>query len=75
MADGRGGLEWGQTALLATLTVNMHKDPKKGRPAKVSDFNPYMKSGRKNMAIVIDDSNVGMLRDAFEGRYGKPRSN
>lgn len=68
MADGRGEFAWGQTALLATLLVNAHRDPRKARPARVSDFNPYMKGCPRQQAILVDKSSIHLLRKAFEGR-------
>ena len=41
MAEGRGQIEWAQTSALLALTANAHRDPKKTRAFKPSDFNPY----------------------------------
>lgn len=41
MADSRGRSEWERTAALMALVANLVRDPKKSKPAKVSDFNPY----------------------------------
>lgn len=41
MAEGRGGFEWGRTSSLMALAVNLARDPRRGRPARPSDFNPF----------------------------------
>lgn len=38
---------WDQTALLATLLVNMHRDPKRSKAAKVEDFHPFVTRRRR----------------------------
>ena len=41
LAEARGRFEWEQTASLMALVVNLVRNPKKSKPAKSSDFNPY----------------------------------
>lgn len=41
MVEGRGKFEWNQTASLMALAANLVRDPKKGRAASPSDFNPF----------------------------------
>jgi len=41
LADARGKFEWEQTAGLMALIVNLVRNPKKSKPAKSTDFNPY----------------------------------
>ena len=51
MAEARLTTEWDQTSLLAMLTVNMHRDPKKGRAARLSDFHPFMEHSPSGIPI------------------------
>jgi len=49
LAEARGRFEWEQTASLMALVVNLVRDPKKSKPAKSSDFNPY---NRKSKPVI-----------------------
>ena len=68
MAEGHGRESWAHTSLIAALLANAHRDPKKGRPFRVNDFNPY---GRERLGNVIEVTreNVSILRQAFS-RFG-----
>ena len=57
--------------MLMVLIFNANRDPKKGRAARLSDFNPYLRADRH--AIVVTKENVGLMREAFEKGFGKPR--
>ena len=41
MADGRARFEWGVASSVMSLLANLQRDPKKGKPFKPSDFNPF----------------------------------
>jgi hypothetical protein len=41
MAEGRGRFEWGRTSSLMALVANAHRDPKRHRPYRPKDFDPY----------------------------------
>ncbi len=41
MAKAKGEFEWEQTSSLMALIVNLVRNPKKTKPAKPSNFNPY----------------------------------
>ena len=41
MAEGRAKFEWGITSSQMALMANLNRDPKKGKPFKPSDFNPF----------------------------------
>jgi len=41
MVEGRGRFEWNRTSSLMALAVNLVRDPRKGKTAKPSDFNPF----------------------------------
>jgi hypothetical protein len=46
------------------LIANVNRDPKKTRPFKPSDFDPYSAKDRREDAIEVSDMTV--LRDAFK---------
>ena len=41
MVEGRGRFEWSQTASVMALACNLMRDPRKGKAASPSDFNPF----------------------------------
>ena len=41
MVKGRGRFEWGIASSMMALLVNLNRDPRKGKPATPSDFNPF----------------------------------
>lgn len=41
MADGRAKFMWGIASSQMALLANLNRDPKKGKPFKPSDFNPF----------------------------------
>lgn len=65
MAEGRGKAAWAQTSAILSFIVNAHRDPKKGRASKPSDFNPY-EQGSKAGAIRI--GSISELRAAFTSK-------
>ena len=68
MAEGRGREEWGRMSVLCALIGNAHRDPKKGRAFKPSDFDPYERE--LGEVIEVTPENVGTLKQAFIGRKG-----
>ena len=71
MAEGHGRDEWGRLSVLLALTANCHRDPKKGRVLKPSDYDPF---GREPGEVVeVNRENIGTLKQAFlngQGRKG-----
>lgn len=59
MSDSRGKFDWQQTSSLMAMVANIMHDPKKGKPAKPDDFNPYVKPAP--IPIVP----ITMLKEAF----------
>ena len=41
MAEARAKFEWGVASSAMALLANLNRDPKKGKPFKPSDFNPF----------------------------------
>jgi len=66
MAEGWGRLQWAQTAALLAMLANCNRDPKKTRPYKPSDFDPYYEQTGTEK-IRIDGQNIELMKDAFNG--------
>ena len=41
MAEAKAKFEWGIASSVMSLLANLNRDPKKGKPLKPSDFNPF----------------------------------
>lgn len=67
MAEGHHRDVWQHTASIMALIANVNRDPKKGRPFKPSDFNPYVSKKRCTDVIVVTQENVSLLKQAFMG--------
>ena len=52
---------WDRTSAVIAAVVNVHRDPKKGRPARPSDFNPFTGS-RSSKGIRLTADNIGTLK-------------
>ena len=63
MAEARSRDRWARTSALMALIANCHRDPKKSRPFKPADFDPYLE--RKADRLVVDKENIGLLKQAF----------
>jgi len=69
MAEGHGRDEWGRMSVLCALIGNAHRDPKKGRAFKPSDFDPF---GREpDEVIEVNHENIGTLKQAFLHKTGR----
>ena len=66
MADARSRQNWSHTAALMALIANCHRDPKKTRPYKPTDFDPHSRRQRSDI-VEIDTDTIGLLRNAFTG--------
>lgn len=70
MAEAKGRYDWNQTSSLMALMVNLVRDPRRGKPAAPSDFNPYAQATSKP---VLRGKNLSILRDVFVKEKGDPR--
>ena len=77
MAEGHGRDEWGRLSVLLALTANCHRDPKKGRPLKPSDYDPYLSTtGRqafgdeRGEVVEVNRENIGLMKEAFLQQKG-----
>ena len=69
MAEGLGRERWAHTSILCALIANANRDPKRGRPLKPSDFDPYARQERRER-VIVDSESLVMLKEAFTGRKG-----
>ncbi|MFH1420149.1 MAG: hypothetical protein ABII12_17895 [Planctomycetota bacterium] len=60
-------------SLLCALIANANRDPKKGRPAKIEDFDPYAKADARLNAVVLNKGNFHLLKKAFFGNKDKDK--
>lgn len=49
MGEAHGRAAWARTSSLMALIANCHRDPKKGRAFKPSDFDPYTQHERERI--------------------------
>ena len=63
MAEGHGRDEWSRLSGLLALTANCHRDPKRGRALRPSDFDPFGKDRAE--VVQVDRENIGLLKDAL----------
>lgn len=68
MAEGCQRERWGRASSLMALLANCHKDPKKGRPARPSDFNPFAGSGGRRRGIPLTRETFGMLKNLIKAQ-------
>ena len=61
MSEGRQRSQWMHTSSMMALTVNMNRDPKKSKPAKPSDFDPFS-ANEKDADIEAD---ISILKTVF----------
>jgi hypothetical protein len=54
MAESREREAWGRTASIMMLIANANRDPKKTRPFKPSDFDPFAKSGKSAPKVGVE---------------------
>ena len=69
MAEGLGRERWAHTSLLCALIANANRDPKRHRPFKPTDFDPYAKQDRR-LRVAADKQSLAILREALEARKG-----
>jgi len=69
MAEARQRSEWARTSTLLALIANAHRDPKKTRAFKPSDFDPFA----RQMSGAMND--MAGLRAVFQGRTAERTEN
>jgi hypothetical protein len=73
MSEGHGQDQWSRTSLVCAVIANANRDPKKHRPFKTSDFDPYRKTTRQSQSIgnQYGADDLQLLREALTGKKGK----
>jgi len=67
MAEAHERSEWSRTSALLALIANAHRDAKKTRPFKPSDFDPYARRGESKA------NDIPALRALFKAE-GAPKN-
>jgi len=69
MAEGLGRERWAHTSLVCALIANANRDPKKHRPFKPADFDPYARQRRWDASSkqTASKQDLRLLREALEG--------
>lgn len=67
MAEAKSEFEWTLVSHQMALAANAARDPKKTKPFKPSDFNPYAEKKTEEV-IEVTKENVGIMRRAFTGK-------
>lgn len=65
MADGKSRDQWNHTASLMALIANCHRDPKKGRLLKATDFHPQPRTAPPQQRPMAD---ITLLKQIFVDR-------
>lgn len=73
MAEARGREAWAHTSAILALIANVNRDPKRTRPYKPGDFDPYSARDKRSEAIAITD--MAFLKDAFAPGSPEQHSN
>jgi len=68
MAEARQRDEWTRTASVMALVANTQRDPKKGRPFRPADFDPFQHATSRTPKV-----GVGVLKSVFVDPLKRPR--
>ena len=68
MAEGRGRAAWAHTSSVLALIANVNRDPKRQRPFRPADFDPYAEEGERD--LVIPHAGIRVLKQVFIDRKG-----
>lgn len=74
MAEGRGRLEWAQTAEVLCVLYNVHRDRKeRSKPFTADEFNPYLCGRQRRRPGMDDKADLALLRGALGATRGRRR--
>ena len=65
MADGAQRSEWSRTSAMMAHLANINRDPKRTRPFKASDFDPFSQAADAGAPVVLDKTTIGSLRQVL----------
>jgi hypothetical protein len=60
MAEAKARDRWAHTSCVLAMIANAHRDPKKSRAFRPSDFNPF--AGKRKRGIPVTPENISMLK-------------
>ena len=63
MWEGKERADWSRISAVLALTVNVNRDPKKGRAATPADFDPFAQ--RQEVSEKPLPIGIGVLKDVF----------
>jgi hypothetical protein len=63
MAETKARDRWAHTSCVLAMIANAHRDPKKTRAYRPSDFSPFEK--KRKHGIPITPGNIGLLKEVF----------
>ena len=63
MAEAKARDRWAHTSCVLAMIANAHRDPKKTRAYRPSDFSPFEK--KRKQGIPITPGNIGLLKEVF----------
>ena len=63
MAEGRQRDEWSRTSSVMALVANTQRNPKKTRPFRPGDFDPFARASDKRTQVI--PAPVSVLKDMF----------
>jgi hypothetical protein len=66
MAEARQRSAWDHTSALMALFANVHRDPRKGRALKPSDFHPM---AQRSERTVLRGDGFGVLKRLFARQH------
>jgi hypothetical protein len=76
MAEGRQRHEWSMAASVMALVANAQRDPKRTRPFRASDFDPFARPPKPIRAdvSVLKDVFIDRRMPVVEQESGSPRA-
>jgi len=60
MAEAKARDHWAHTSCVLAMIANAHRDPKKTRAYRPSDFNPFARKRKRGFPITTE--NISMLK-------------
>lgn len=66
MIEGDQKAAWDHTAAICATVINMHRDPKKGKPISPTALNPYRNKGKETPKIKLNkEQSMKLLKRVF----------
>ena len=65
MAEARSRENWAHTSSLLAMLANVNRDPKKTKPFKPSDFDPYGSANKSAKPVIRKGEDFDILKMVF----------